>query len=61
MTCKLKLIPYYFQMYLKTLEINVLRYMNLILLIFLSAPGLAWQACFLFKKNRNRIRIISRY
>ena len=52
MTCKLKLIPYYFQMYLKTLEINVLRYMNLILLIFLSAPGLAWQACFLFKEKQ---------
>ena len=32
-------------MYLKTLETSVLKYMNLILLIFLSAPGLAWQAC----------------
>ena len=29
---------------LQILEINVLKYMNLILLIFLSAPGLAWQA-----------------
>ena len=29
---------------LQILEINVLKYMNLILFIFLSAPGLAWQA-----------------
>ena len=32
-------------MYLRILEINLLKYMNSILLIFLSAPGLAWQAC----------------
>ena len=32
-------------MYLKTLEISVLKYINLILPIFLSAPGLAWKAC----------------
>ena len=31
-------------MYLKILEINVLKYKNLILL-FLSAPGLSRQAC----------------
>ena len=29
----------------KTLETSVLKYMNLIRLIFLSALGLAWQAC----------------
>ena len=32
-------------MYLKILEINVLKYMNLILFIFLSATGSAWKAC----------------
>ena len=32
-------------MYLKTLEISVLKYINWTLLIFLPAPGLAWQAC----------------
>ena len=36
-----KVINYYLLMYLKILETNVLKYMNLILLIFLSAPRLA--------------------
>ena len=40
-----KVILYCLQMYLKTLEVSVLKYMDLILLIFLSAPGLAWQSC----------------
>ena len=35
---------------------NVLEHMNLIVLIFLSEPGLAWQA---YLKNRNRIRTIN--
>ena len=34
MICKFRVIHYYLQMYLKTLEINVLKYFNLILLIF---------------------------
>ena len=34
MTCMLKVIHYCLQMYLKTLEISVLKYINLILLIF---------------------------
>ena len=38
-----KVIHYCLLMYLKTLETNVLKYMNLTLLIW-SAPGLAWQA-----------------
>ena len=38
-------IHYCLEMSLKILEINVLKYMNLTLSIFLSAPGLAWQAC----------------
>ena len=42
MTC---MLHYCFQMYLKALGINVLIFMNLILHIFLSVPGLAWQAC----------------
>ena len=32
-------------MYLKILEINVLKYMNLILFIFLSATWSAWKIC----------------
>ena len=56
MTCAFKVIHYYLQMYLKTLEKNVLEHMNLIVLIFLSEPGLAWQA---YLKNRNRIRTIN--
>ena len=40
-----KVIHYCLQRYLKTLEVSVLKYMDLILLIFLSAPGLAWQSC----------------
>ena len=38
---KLKVIHYCLQMYLKILEINELDPAH-----FLSAPGLAWQACF---------------
>ena len=45
MICMFKVIHYYLQIYLRILEINALKYMSLILLIFLSAPGLAWQAC----------------
>ena len=45
MTCMFWVIHYCLQMYWKTLETSVLKYMNLTLLIFLSAPGLAWQTC----------------
>ena len=45
MTCMFKVIHCCLQMYLKTLETSVLKYMNLTLLIFLSARGLAWQTC----------------
>ena len=45
MICMFNLIQHYLQMYLKTLEISALKYMNLILLTFLSAPGLTWHAC----------------
>ena len=34
MICLFKVIHYYLQLYLKTLKINVLKYMNLILPIF---------------------------
>ena len=44
-------------MYLKTLERNVFNYMNLILLIFLSAPGLAWKAC--LKKKKIRLELLT--
>ena len=41
----LKARYYWLHMYLKILEINVLKYINLILFIFLSATGSAWKAC----------------
>ena len=42
------------QMHLKTLDINVLKYMNLILLIFIST----WiSMTSMFKENRNKVRI----
>ena len=44
-------------MYLKTLERNVFNYMNLILLIFLSAPGLASKAC--LKKKKIRLELLT--
>ena len=44
-------------MYLKTFETSVLKYMNLILLIFLSATGLAWEAC--LKKTRIRLELLT--
>ena len=57
MTCMFKVIHYYLQMYLKTLKKSVLKYMNLILLIFLSAPGLAWQAS--LKKTGVRLELLT--
>ena len=44
-------------MYLKTLETSVLKYMNSILLIFLSAPGLAWQTC--LKKTVVKLELLT--
>ena len=44
-------------MYLKTLERNVFNYMNLIRLIFLSAPGLAWKTC--LKKKKIRLELLT--
>ena len=44
-------------MILKILETFVLKYMNLILLIFLSAPGLAWQAC--LKKTEVKLEMLT--
>ena len=56
-TYMFKVIHYCLQMYLKTLEISVLKYMSLILLIFLSAPGLAWQPC--LKKAKAEIELLT--
>ena len=42
---------------LKILEINVLKYMNLILLILLSAPRLAWQPC--LKKRGVKLELLT--
>ena len=44
-------------MYLKTLQLKVLKYMNLTLLIFLSSPGLARQAC--FKKTGVELELLN--
>ena len=44
-------------MYLRILEINVLKYMSLIQLIFLSAPGLTWQAC--LKKTQVKLELLT--
>ena len=44
MTCMFKAMHYCQLMYLRTYKIRVLRYMNLILQSFFSAPGLAWEA-----------------
>ena len=57
MTCMFKVIHYCLQMCLKTLETSVLKYMNLTLLIFLLAPGLAWQAC--LKKTETELELLT--
>ena len=58
MICKLKLMYNYFQMYLKTLEINVLEHMNLIWLFFISTRTSMRN---LFKKDNYKFRIINGY
>ena len=44
-------------MYLKTLKTSALKYMNLILPIFLSASGLQWQAC--LKKTEVELELLT--
>ena len=44
---------------MKNLETNTLKYIELILLIFLSAPGLAWQAC--LKKTEVKLELLTDY
>ena len=46
MTYMFNLIQHYLQMYLKILEINAQKKYEVDPAHFLSAPGLAWQACF---------------
>ena len=57
MTFMFKMIHYCLQMCLKTLETRVLKYMNSIWLIFCSAPGLVWQAC--FKKAEVKLELLA--
>ena len=59
MTCMFKLIYFYWQIILKNLETNPLKYMELILLIFYSAPRLAWQAC--LKKTDVKLELLTDY
>ena len=53
--CIFKAIFYYLQVYLRTLEINALKYMSLIQLIFICI-GISMES--MFKKDRNKIRIM---
>ena len=52
-----KAIHYCLLMYSRILEINVSKYISLILLIFLSAPALTWQAC--LKKTEVKLELIT--
>ena len=54
----LKLIHYYFQIYLKILEICLNIY-ELDPVYFVSAPGLAWQAC--LKKTWVKLELLADY
>ena len=56
MTCIFKVI-HCLQMCLKILETSILKYMNSILLIFLSASELAWQAC--LKKAEVKLELLT--
>ena len=55
MACMFKVIYCCSQVYLKTLETSVSKYMILGPAHFLSAPGLAWQAC--LKKTGVRLEL----
>ena len=57
MTYIFKAIHYFLQMYLKTLEIGVLKYMSSILLILLPPPGLPWLAC--LKKAKIKLELLT--
>ena len=56
MICMLKVINYCLRMYLKILEINALKYMNLIQFIFHLHQGYHDKP--IFFKKRTKIRII---
>ena len=58
MICIFKVIHYCLQMFLKILETFVLKYMyELDPAHFLSAPGLAWQAC--LKKTEVKLELLT--
>ena len=58
MICMFKLIYYCLRMFLKNLETNALKYMDLIFLFFICT----WiSMASMFKKDRSKIRIINDY
>ena len=57
MICMFKVLYCCELMYLRTLKIFVLKYINLILQIFFLAPGLAWQEA--FKKTKVKLNLLT--
>ena len=57
MTCMFKVIHYYLQMYLKTFRNNCIEIYERDPTHFLSAPGLAWQAC--LRKTKLNLELLT--
>ena len=57
MICMFKVLYCCELMYLRTLKICVLKYINLIPQIFFLAPGLAWQE--VFKKTKVKLNLLT--
>ena len=57
MICMFKVLYCCELMYLRTLKICVLKYINLILQNFFLAPGLAWQEA--FKKTKVKLNLLT--
>ena len=57
MICTFKAIHYHKQIYLGPLDIYVLKYMNLTLLIFCTAPGLVWKVA--LKRTKVKLGLLA--